>query len=127
MRSIHNNRSIQQDILKNDDFDFKIVKVIDESNYLYYDEIRNKMYLVEYKLIKSGILNGEDLYNLETLKVVDARLKRVQEDQEKISKRKQEVYDMLKLSNEKLLYEYATNNDFFESRLLKEEILKRMS
>ncbi len=72
-------------------------------------------------------LSGEDLYNLETLKVVDARLKRVQEDQEKISKRKQEVYDMLKLSNEKLLYEYATNNDFFESRLLKEEILKRMS
>lgn len=126
-RRKHNNRSIQQDILKNDDFDFKIVKVIDESNYLYYDEIRNKMYLVEYKLIKSGILNGEDLYNLETLKVVDARLKRVQEDQEKISKRKQEVYDMLKLSNEKLLYEYATNNDFFGSRLLKEEILKRMS
>nr|UVX75539.1 MAG: hypothetical protein [Bacteriophage sp.] len=72
-------------------------------------------------------LSGEDLYNLETLKVVDARLKRVQEDQEKISKRKQEVYDMLKLSNEKLLYEYATNNVFFESRLLKEEILKRMS
>lgn len=51
----------------------------------------------------------------------------VQEDQEKISKRKQEVYSMLKLSNEKLLYEYATNNDFFESRLLKEEILKRMN
>ena len=113
--------------MKNDDFDFKIVKVIDESDYLYYDEIRNKMYLVEYKLIKSGILNGEDLYNLETLKVVDARLKRVQEDQEKISKRKREVYDMLKLSNERLLYEYATNNDFFESRLLKEEILKRMN
>lgn len=126
-RGKHNNRSIQQDILKNDDFDFKILKVIDESDYLYYDEIRNKMYLVEYKLIKSGILNGEDLYNLETLKVVDARLKRLQEDQEKISKRKQEVYSMLKLSNEKLLYEYATNNDFFESRLLKKEILKRMN
>lgn len=126
-RGKNNNRSIQQDILKNDDFDFKILKVIDESDYLYYDEIRNKMYLVEYKLIKSGILSGEDLYNLETLKVVDARLKRVQEDQEKILKRKQEVYSMLKLSNEKLLYEYATNNDFFESRLLKEEILKRMN
>lgn len=126
-RGKHNNRSIQQDILKNDDFDFKIVKVIDESNYLYYDEIRNKMYLAEYKLIKSGILNGEDLYNLEALKVVNARLKRVQEDQEKTLKRKQEVYDMLKFSNEKLLYEYVTNNDFFESRLLKEEILKRMS
>ena len=30
--------------ITNDDFDFKIMQIIDESSYLYYDEIRNKMY-----------------------------------------------------------------------------------
>lgn len=126
-RGKHNNKLIQQDILKNDDFDFKIMQIIDESSYLYYDEIRNKMYLEEYQLIKSGILNGEDLYNLETLAVVNGRLGRIQEEQEKLLRRKQEVYDMLKLSNENLLKEYANNYNFYESRLLENEILKRMN
>ena len=126
-RGKHHNKLIQQDILKNDDFDFKIMQIIDESSYLYYDEIRNKMYLEEYQLIKSGILNGEDLYNLETITVVNGRLKRIKEEQEKLSKRKQEVYSMLKLSNENLLKEYANNKNFYESRFLEKEILKRMN
>lgn len=126
-RGKHNNKLIQQDILKNDDFDFKIMQIIDESSYLYYDEIKNKMYLEEYQLIKSGILNGEDLYNLETITVVNGRLKRIKEEQEKLSKRKQEVYSMLKLSNENLLKEYANNKNFYESRFLEKEILKRMN
>lgn len=103
------------------------MQIIDESSYLYYDEIRNKMYLEEYQLIKSGILNGEDLYNLETITVVNGRLKRIKEEQEKLSKRKQEVYSMLKLSNENLLKEYANNKNFYESRFLEKEILKRMN
>lgn len=103
------------------------MQIIDESSYLYYDEIRNKMHLEEYQLIKSGILHGEDLYNLETIAVVNGRLKRIQEEQEKLSKRKQEVYSMLKLSNENLLKEYANNKNFYESRFLEKEILKRMN
>lgn len=85
------------------------------------------MYLEEYQLIKSGILNGEDLYNLETIAVVNGRLERIKEEQEKLSKRKQEVYSMLKLSNENLLKEYANNKNFYESRFLEKEILKRMN
>ena len=127
-RGKHNNRSIQQDILKNDDFDFKIVKVIDKSDYLYYGEIRNKMYLAEYKLIKSGILNGENLYNRETINVVNGRLKHIKEDQEKVLKRKNEVYEMLKLPNDKLIYTYKHNIYVkHELKLFEEEILKRMS
>ena len=103
------------------------MQIIDESSYLYYDEIKNKMYLEEYQLIKSGILNGEDLYNLETIAVVNGRLERIKEEQEKLSKRKQEVYSMLKLSNEKWLKEYANNKNFYESRFLEKEILKRMN
>lgn len=103
------------------------MQIIDESSYLYYDEIKNKMYLEEYQLIKSGILNGEDLYNLETIAVVNGRLERIKEEQEKLSKRKQEVYSMLKLSNENLLKEYANNKNFYESRFLEKEILKRMN
>lgn len=83
--------------------------------------------LEEYQLIKSGILNGEDLYNLETIAVVNGRLERIKEEQEKLSKRKQEVYSMLKLSNENLLKEYANNKNFYESRFLEKEILKRMN
>ena len=103
------------------------MQIIDESSYLYYDEIKNKMYLEEYQFIKSGILNGEDLYNLETIAVVNGRLERIKEEQEKLSKRKQEVYSMLKLSNENLLKEYANNKNFYESRFLDKEILKRMN
>jgi hypothetical protein len=103
------------------------MQIIDESSYLYYDEIKNKMYLEEYQFIKSGILNGEDLYNLETIAVVNGRLERIKEEQEKLSKRKQEVYSMLKLSNENLLKEYANNKNFYESRFLEKEILKRMN
>ena len=103
------------------------MQIIDESSYLYYDEIKNKMYLEEYQFIKSGILNGEDLYNLETIAVVNGRLERIKEEQEKLSKRKQEVYIMLKLSNENLLKEYANNKNFYESRFLEKEILKRMN
>ena len=103
------------------------MQIIDESSYLYYDEIKNKMYLEEYQFIKSGILNGEDLYNLEIIVVVHGRLERIKEEQEKLSKRKQEVYSMLKLSNENLLKEYANNKNFYESRFLEKEILKRMN
>ena len=98
------------------------MQIIDESSYLYYDEIKNKMYLEEYQFI-----NGEDLYNLETIAVVNGRLERIKEEQEKLSKRKQEVYSMLKLSNENLLKEYANNKNFYESRFLEKEILKRMN
>lgn len=127
-RGKRNNKLIQQDILKNDDFDFKIMQIIDESSYLYYDEIRNKMYLEEYQLIKSGILNGEDLYNLETINVINGRLKHIKEDQEKVLKRKNEVYEMLKLPNDKLIYTYKHNiYAKHELKLFEEEILKRMS
>ena len=34
---------------------------------------------------------------------------------------------MLKLSNENLLKEYANNKNFYESRFLEKEILKRMN
>lgn len=84
--------------------------------------------LEEYRMIKEAILNSENLYNRETINVVNGRLKHIKENQEKVLKRKNEVYEMLKLPNDKLIYTYKHNiYAKHELKLFEEEILKRMS
>ena len=79
-------------------------------------------------MIKEAILNSENLYNRETINVVNGRLKHIKENQEKVLKRKNEVYEMLKLPNDKLIYTYKHNiYAKHELKLFEEEILKRMS
>lgn len=86
------------------------------------------MLLEEYRMIKEAILNSENLYNRETINVVNGRLKHIKENQEKVLKRKNEVYEMLKLPNDKLIYTYKHNiYAKHELKLFEEEILKRMS
>ena len=86
------------------------------------------MLLEEYRMIKEAILNSENLYNRETINVVNGRLKHIKENQEKVLKRKNEVYEMLKLPNDKLIYTYKHNIYVkHELKLFEEEILKRMS
>lgn len=128
LRKYHSNKDIQEDAIKGCDFRFEIVKIIDDSDCISFDELRNKMLLEEYRMIKEAILNGEDLYNRETINVVNGRLKHMKEEQEKILKRKKEVYEMLKLPNDKLIYAYKHNiYAKHELKLFEEEILKRMS
>ena len=128
LRKYHSNKGILEDSIKGCDFRFEIVKRIDGSDCTSFDELRNKMLLEEYRMIKEAILNGENLYNRETINVVNGRLKHIKEDQEKVLKRKNEVYEMLKLPNDKLIYTYKHNiYAKHELKLFEEEILKRMS
>jgi hypothetical protein len=128
LRKYHSNKDILEDAIKGCDFRFEIVKIIDGSDCTSFDELRNKMLLEEYRMIKEAISNGENLYNRETINVVNGRLKHIKEDQEKVLKRKNEVYEMLKLPNDKLIYTYKHNiYAKHELKLFEEEILKRMS
>ena len=59
LRKYHRNKDILEDAIKGCDFRFEIVKIIDGSDCTSFDELRNKMLLEEYRMIKEAILNSE--------------------------------------------------------------------
>ena len=54
LRKYHSNKDILEDAIKGCDFRFEIVKIIDGSDCTSFDELRNKMLLEEYRMIKEA-------------------------------------------------------------------------
>lgn len=127
-REKHHNRLIQEDIEKDDIFIFNIVKIIDDCSCWSYQELKTKIRIEEYTMIKKAVLKKENLYNLESMKQINSRLEGLEKELSKIAKRKSEIDKMMTFQNDKLLFAYKYDvRENCELKLLEKEILKRMN
>lgn len=124
----HNNPEIQKDVKNGDNFIFKIIEFTNENICTKRSEIKCRTQLLEYKTIKNAMESGEQLYNQESMAIVVGRLSAEEKEFDEIMKRKEEIKNMLKLSNKEILRMYKTaiyNEE--ELKLFEGEILKRMN
>lgn len=126
-RGKHSNKSIQND-LKNDDLlEFKIIKIIDENSCISYLELKEKTRHEEYVYMLEAKQKNVELYNRETIEQIKGRIERTEKQIKRIEQRKIAINNILNYSDEKLLHSYKHEIfDFFEMRIVEDEILKRM-
>ena len=123
----HSNKKIQKDIQNGDNFVFEIISVTDKSQCDTHEEIKIKTQLKEYDEIVKALNSGENIYNQETLKQILSRRRNIQQEFDKILKRKAEIRSFLQLPSDKLLFVYKHNiYDREELQIIEKELLKRM-
>ncbi len=121
----HMNVGLTEDAKRGDDFSFKVVFNCLKDNY---HETRLRIRVVEYETILKYRANGENLYNREKSRMLEAALERCKRQLQKVNNRKDEIQKILFFSDRDLLKEFSKREyNSHEINIIKAEILRRMS